>query len=270
MLFSDINLLRYFLFHRTSVIFITLLALMILPAHSVLAESEPLLAKANQIQASNESRLLSLMGADKALVFAGAQYTQEQTCPKILRHEFRKLDKSDYQSLCQYSGKLILVVNTASKCAYTPQYKGLEKLWQAYKDQGLVVLGFPANNFAGQEPGDDQQIRNFCEVAYGVSFPMFSKTEVTGHRATDFYRQLAQATGEPPGWNFHKYLIAPDGKVLASFRSHIEPEHPELLNMISRYLPGTQSHQLSRNTYIDGADSYGYGSYGYGSYGAGF
>lgn len=180
-----------------------------------------------------------------ASVVQASEDKMPSSCPAILQHEFRVLNKPEYQSLCQYTGKLILVVNTASRCGYTPQYKGLEKLWQVYGDQGLVVLGFPANNFAGQEPGDDQQIRNFCEVTYGVSFPMFSKTEVTGHRASPFYRQLAQSTGEPPGWNFHKYLIAPDGKVLASFRSHIEPEHPDLLNMISRHLPVTRVSQVT-------------------------
>ncbi len=162
----------------------------------------------------------------------------KNNCSSLLQHDFKVLDKAEYQNLCQrYQGKLILVVNTASRCGYTPQYKGLEKIWNAYKDQGLVVLGFPSNNFAGQEPGDDSQIKNFCEVAYGVSFPMFSKTEVTGINVSSFYRQLSQAAGEPPGWNFHKYLISPDGEVLASFRSHVEPEDPQILNMISRHLP---------------------------------
>jgi glutathione peroxidase len=139
--------------------------------------------------------------------------------------------------LCeQLQGKVVLVVNTASRCAYTPQYEGLERLHARYREQGLVVAGFPSNDFAGQEPGTEQQIRDFCRLTYGVKFPMFEKQRVKGAAADPFYRHLARVTGESPRWNFHKYLLDRDGRVVASLPSQVKPEDPRLVGLIEELL----------------------------------
>jgi len=163
------------------------------------------------------------------------------SCPALLDHEFRRLGEERREHLCKdYANKLLLVVNTASKCAFTPQYDGLEALYERYKGQGLVVLGFPSNDFAGQEPGSEQQISTFCRLTYGVKFPMFEKVHAARSKASPFYQQLAAAAGEYPGWNFHKYLLAPDGRLLASFRSSIKPDDRQLVKLIEQHLPGAQ------------------------------
>ena len=139
--------------------------------------------------------------------------------------------------LCEmFSDKVVLVVNTASKCAYTPQYEGLEKLYSRYRDRGLVVAGFPSNDFAGQEPGSEKQIQTFCRLTYGVEFPMFAKTRVKGEGVDPLYAYLASATGEKPRWNFHKYLLGRDGRVVASFPSHVRPDDPRLVKAIEDLL----------------------------------
>ena len=158
-------------------------------------------------------------------------------CPATLNHTFARLQDEKPQSLCQYSGKVLLVVNTASYCGFTPQYEGLEALHAKYKDRGLVVLGFPSNDFA-QESGDNRQIADFCENTYGVKFPMFAKSSVRGAQANALFRQLAQATGRQPLWNFYKYLIARDGKVIASYSSLTKPQDPGLLKDIEKQLAG--------------------------------
>jgi len=133
-------------------------------------------------------------------------------------------------------GKVVLVVNTASKCAYTPQYDGLEKLYERYRERGLVVAGFPSNDFAGQEPGTEPQIREFCRLTYAVEFPMFEKVRVRGAAADPFYSYLAREAGEAPRWNFHKYLLDRDGRVVASFPSNVRPDDRRLVAMIEELL----------------------------------
>jgi len=130
----------------------------------------------------------------------------------------------------------VLVVNTASKCGYTYQYDGLEKLYRRYKDSGLVVLGFPSNDFAGQEPGSEEQIEDFCRLTYGVEFPMFAKSSVKQGSASPFYQSLANAAGSYPGWNFHKYLIGRSGQLLGNFPSRIKPQSRELITAIEAAL----------------------------------
>ena len=164
-----------------------------------------------------------------------AQPTQARACPATLNHVFERLQDEAPQSLCQYSGKVLLVVNTASYCGFTPQYKGLEALYARYRDRGLVVLGFPSNDFA-QETGDNRQIADFCENTYGVKFPMFSKSTVRGPQANPLFRQLAQATGRQPLWNFHKYLIARDGSVVNSYTSLTSPDSSVLVKDIEKQL----------------------------------
>jgi glutathione peroxidase len=155
----------------------------------------------------------------------------------VLDHSYRRLAAKETVNLREtYGGNVLLVVNTASKCGYTPQYDGLEALHARYKDRGFAVLGFPSNDFMGQEPGSEQQIAKFCKLTYGVKFPMFQKVQVKGEKATPLYRALAAATGEEPGWNFHKYLVDREGRVVASFGSKTKPDDPELVARIEALL----------------------------------
>lgn len=156
-------------------------------------------------------------------------------CPALLQHTLPRLQDEKPQSLCQYAGRVLLVVNTASFCGFTPQYQGLEALHTRYKDRGLVVLGFPSNDFS-QETGSNKQIADFCESTFGVKFPMFTKTTVRGPQAHPFYKALAQHTGQPPQWNFHKYLIGRDGKVVAAYPSATGPESRELVMTVEKLL----------------------------------
>jgi glutathione peroxidase len=156
-------------------------------------------------------------------------------CPALLQHTFPRLQDEKPQALCQYSGKVLLVVNTASYCGFTGQYKGLEALHTKYKDKGLVVLGFPSNDFA-QETGNNKEIAEFCENTFGVKFPMFAKSSVRGAEASPFFQQLARQTGVTPKWNFYKYLIGRDGKALAGYSSMTDPDDKTLLRDLNRLL----------------------------------
>ncbi len=178
-----------------------------------------------------------------ALVFAfgvfgnvASAWADTASCPTVLKHSFKRLQDDAPQNLCQYSGKVALVVNTASYCGYTNQYKGLEGLYAKYQPKGLVVLGFPSNQFGKQEPGSDKQIAEFCFNTYGVKFPMFSKTSVKGPDANPFHAALAKATGSEPKWNFHKYLIDRKGNVIAAYPSNVEPDDKKLLADIEKVL----------------------------------
>ena len=134
--------------------------------------------------------------------------------------------------LKEYEGKVALVVNTASKCGFTPQYKGLQALYSELSPRGFVILGFPSNDFGGQEPGSSEEIKQFCELNYKVTFPMFSKVVTkAGPDQSPIYSWLGQ-TGNLPKWNFSKYLIGKDGKVVAFFPSNVTPESPELRQAI--------------------------------------
>jgi glutathione peroxidase len=137
--------------------------------------------------------------------------------------------------LAGFKGKAVLVVNVASRCGYTPQYAGLEALYQKYKDKGLVIAGFPANNFGGQEPGTDAEIKTFCSSKYNVTFPMYSKVSVAGGDKTPLYQYLTSAAGEVK-WNFTKFLVGKDGKVIQKFDSGVAPESPELAAAIESAL----------------------------------
>jgi len=131
------------------------------------------------------------------------------------------------QSLAAYKGKVVLVVNVASECGFTPQYAGLQKLYLEQKGRGLVILGFPCNQFGGQEPGSAAQIESFCQKNYGVTFPLFEKLEVKGANQAPLYQFLTAKHGEP-AWNFHKYLVGKDGQVIQAFGSKVAPDSPEL------------------------------------------
>ena len=155
-----------------------------------------------------------------------------QACPSLLDHRFTSLQGKPV-NLCDYANRPILVVNTASKCGYTSQFDKLEALHRQYGGgkRGLVVLGFPSNDF-NQELATNKEIANFCRLTYAIEFPMIEQGAVTGAKASAFYRSLAAASGEAPQWNFHKYLIAPDGKTVYAFRSAVEPDAPEIMTRV--------------------------------------
>lgn len=184
-------------------------------------------------------RLLAAVGAACVMLPAQAAPADEPAaavaCPASLRHTFPRLQDEKPQSLCQYRGKVALVVNTASYCGFTPQYQGLEALYAKYKDEGLVVLGFPSNDFA-QESGSNKDIADFCENTFGVKFPMFGKSTVRGPGANPLFQQLAEKTGRQPLWNFHKYLIGRDGAIVASYTSLTDPTDKTLLRDIRKQL----------------------------------
>lgn len=147
----------------------------------------------------------------------------------------QKADGSD-QSLAKYAGKVLLLVNVASYCGYTPQYPGLEKLQQDYQDQGLLVLGFPCNDFGAQEPGTEQEIKTFCTSKYGVTFELFAKVHAKGSQQHPLYARLTAAPQGAVSWNFEKFLISKKGEVVHQFRSSIKPDDPELVAAIAQEL----------------------------------
>jgi len=155
----------------------------------------------------------------------------------LLDQNFRRLASTEEVNLCDaYSGKVVLVVNTASKCGNTPQYDGLEKLYDQYGEKGLVVLGFPSNDFMGQEPGTEENIEEFCRLTYGVEFPMFEKTSVKKDNADPFYAALAESAGTYPTWNFHKYLIGRNGVLISDFSPRTQPYDEKLVAAIEQAL----------------------------------
>jgi glutathione peroxidase len=140
--------------------------------------------------------------------------------------------------LKEYKGKVVMVVNVASKCGLTPQYEGLEKLYRDHKEKGFVVLGFPANDFMGQEPGTNEEIATFCKTKYDVSFPMFEKVAVKGEKKSPLYAWLLEQTKEPEDiqWNFEKFLIGRDGKIAARFSPKVKPDAPEIAAKLKELL----------------------------------
>ena len=156
-------------------------------------------------------------------------------CPALLNHKFNRLQDDSPQNLCQYSGKVVLVVNTASYCGFTSQYEGLEKLYANYKDKGLVILGFPSNDFS-QEPGNNKEIADFCYNTYGVKFPMFAKTSVKGKEANALFAALVKAGAKAPSWNFNKYLIDREGKLVASYGSTTRPDEKPFVGALEKAL----------------------------------
>ena len=170
------------------------------------------------------------------VLLLAAAHVHAADCPPLLDAALPTLSDDKPESLCQYKGKVLLVVNTASQCGYTPQYEGLEKLYRRYKDKGLVVLGFPSNDFGGQEPGSNREIAKFCEANYGVSFPMFTKTSVAKGAVNPVYSKLAASSGARPGWNFHKYLVDRKGAKALSFATAVEPSDPKFVKEIERLL----------------------------------
>jgi glutathione peroxidase len=157
-----------------------------------------------------------------------------QTCPPLLDRKAPRLQDGAPQDLCRFAGKVVLIVNTASYCGFTQQYEGLEALHKRYSGRGLVVLGFPSNDFGQQEPGSAKQIADLCFNTYGVAFPMFAKTVVVGPGADPLFAELARASGSPPKWNFHKWLVGRDGRIIAAYPSTVAPLDPLLVRDVER------------------------------------
>lgn len=174
------------------------------------------------------NHVLSLMGLFwLSMTIAGSSNAQQNgsSCNAALDVEKRFLNSSDKVNLCDaYGGNIILVVNTASRCGFTYQYEGLETLQQQFANSGFTVLGFPSNDFGGQEPGTEQQIQEFCRLTYKVGFPMFEKTKVVKSQAELLYENLGKLAGEFPQWNFHKYLFNKQGELVGSYPSQMKPE----------------------------------------------
>jgi glutathione peroxidase len=176
-----------------------------------------------------------------AMAASGAAHAQNaqptaDACPEVLNFSFNRLQTGQPESLCQYRGKVVLIVNTASYCGYTHQYEGLEALYKKYQSRGLVVVGFPSNDFGGQEPGTNTEIAEFCRLTYGVQFPMYEKSSVASIKTNPLYAELLARTGQSPKWNFHKYLVDRDGKQITSFGTKVEPNDTELLGAVERML----------------------------------
>ena len=185
------------------------------------------------------NRLVKALGLALCLggLLAGVSPAQAATgaCPALLNHTLPRLQDEKPQSLCQYAGKVVLVVNTASYCGFTPQYKGLEALHAKYKDQGLVVLGFPSNDFA-QEKSSNKDIADFCENTFGVKFPMFAASSVKGEQANPLFKQLAAQGASAPRWNFYKYVVDRNGQVVDWFSSKVKPDDPALIAAVEKAL----------------------------------
>ncbi len=169
-----------------------------------------------------------------ALLTVGGIHMAQADCLPIYQHQFTTL-QGQTVDFCQYQDKPILVVNTASKCGFTPQFEALENLYSQYKDKGLLVVGFPSNDFR-QEPGNNKQIGDFCKLTYAVKFPMIEKSSVTGSQANPLYQQLIKQTGQSPQWNFYKYVILPGGQKVYVFNSMTRPESEEIMSKIKPYL----------------------------------
>ena len=154
-------------------------------------------------------------------------------CSDVLNSTLRVLDSDDEKNLCEYAGNVVLVVNVASRCGYTPQYDALQKLWSNYKSKDLVVIGVPTNNFK-QEPGTNKQIKDFCETNFGINFPMTEKTDVIGNNAHPFYKWAKKnhGIGAIPKWNFHKIIVGKNGKIYDTFASFTKPDSKKFLSSI--------------------------------------
>lgn len=184
---------------------------------------------------------LSLYKLAAALLLAAASAGAHAAaaCPALLQQVQPRLQDEKPVNLCDFAGRVLVVVNTASRCGYTPQYQSLEKLYQRYKDRGLVVLGFPSNDFGQQEPGNNQAIAEFCENQFAVKFPMFAKTTVSARsrdKVNPLFASLTAKTGTAPQWNFHKYIVGRNGDVVLSRDSDVDPLDPAFVKDIERLL----------------------------------
>ncbi|MGS0754847.1 glutathione peroxidase [Roseateles sp. GG27B] len=189
-----------------------------------------------------KSALRSILLVAAACSWVGSAQAAGSSCPDLLQRDMPRLQDEKPQPLCQYAGKVVLVVNTASFCGFTSQYKALETLSSRYADKGLVVLGFPSNDFGNQEPGSNKEIAEFCENTFNVKFPMFSKSVVLPNKAglNPLFADLIKRTNQAPKWNFHKYMIARDGREVLSFGSTTDPLSANFTRELDRLLAQSQ------------------------------
>jgi glutathione peroxidase len=169
-----------------------------------------------------------------SIISMGTSNMATAACASLYNHQLSTL-QGETLNLCDYQDKPILIVNTASKCGFTPQFEALEAMYGKYKAKGLLVVGFPSNDFK-QELEDNKQIGDFCKLTYAVKFPMIKKSNVTGANANPLYKQLAQKTGQAPQWNFYKYLILPGGQDVSAYSSDVQPDSSEILGKIKPHL----------------------------------
>jgi glutathione peroxidase len=204
----------------------------------------PLASYSAAAREAGNQPLLAAAIAPLAPLAARAQEDLAQTeaadmpadCPALLRQQFKRLQTGEPQSLCQFRGKVLMIVNTASYCGYTGQYEGLEAMYRKYKGRGFVVVGFPSNDFGGQEPGTNREIAQFCRLTYGVEFPMFEKMSITKVSANPLFAALSASTGVVPQWNFYKYVVDRNGRPVAGFESRTTPDDRDLVQLIERLL----------------------------------
>ena len=185
------------------------------------------------------SSLISFVrGLAVAAALVAPGWAAAAPCPALLDRSLPRLQDEQPQNLCQYAGKVVLVVNTASHCGFTGQYKALEALQARYGSRGLVVLGFPSNDFGSQEPGSNKEIAEFCENTFAVKFPMFAKSHVVGSGAelNPLYAELKKHSGQVPKWNFHKFLVARDGATVSGFTSEVEPDSARFVQALEKAL----------------------------------
>lgn len=194
----------------------------------------PSLAKAKLSKAKKFLLLPFLSGSIAACGSTVQPAAENGNAVNILAHEVERIDGTT-EALDARQGSVLLIVNVASKCGFTSQYEGLQELYELKSDEGLVVMGFPSNQFMGQEPGTNEEIQTFCSTNYGVTFPMYAKLKVKGDGAHPLFKDLVEAAGEP-SWNFNKYLIDRSGNVVARFGSSVKPSDPELVSEIDRLL----------------------------------
>jgi glutathione peroxidase len=200
----------------------------------MIAQDNPIKLRSQLRDATTGVSIMRYLAGLLLVMTAGFAMASEDA---LLDQDFRRLASDEVVNLSEaYAGKVILVVNTASKCGNTPQYDGLEKLYENYGDDGFVVLGFPSNDFMGQEPGTEEEIQEFCRLTYKVRFPMFEKITVKKGKAHPFFDQLATAAGTYPTWNFHKFLIGRDGKLITEFSPRTKPESKDVIAQIEAAL----------------------------------
>ena len=178
-----------------------------------------------------------ILTAVLALLMMGGLTMNEAAATSAHDFSFTAIEGGDLP-MKSYAGKPVLLVNVASECGFTPQYENLQAVWEQYRDKGLIVLGVPSNDFGGQEPGSEQEILQFCEVRFGVNFPMTGKEHVVGARAHPLYRWISETLGEAgePRWNFHKYLISGEGEIVEAWPSSVKPDSREVIGAIESQL----------------------------------
>ena len=185
-------------------------------------------------------KLIKIISLNLILFFTCLVFSEssENTsdCPELLDHELRVLDSNKTENLCKYKDKVILAVNVASRCGFTYQYESLQALYKEYAEKDFVILGFPSRDFMFQEFSDEGDVKEFCSTNYGVSFPLFATSSVTGSKANSFYKQIFELSGSEPSWNFTKYLISKEGNLVNTFSSKVEPNSPEVIKNLELLL----------------------------------